>query len=258
MKKISICLCTFNGEKYLRKQLLSIFKQKNIENIGELIICDDFSIDNTVQVIQEFSNKEINLKLIQNNNRLGVKKNFEKCLKLSKYPIIVFCDQDDIWNENKLSRIINLKEIHEKKPVAVVHNASIINDQDQILVDDFMDLRGGFASSLVKNFYKNRYLGCCLAINCHLKEEIIPFPRFIPMHDIWIGIVVSIIGRTFFINENLTFYRRHPSNVTNASFNKQSAFIKILKYRLLFILCTFSIIIKKIRKKLFFLHLTSR
>ena len=79
--------------------------------------------------------------------------------------------------------------------------------------------RGGFSSSIFKNFYKNRYLGCCLVLNSDLKEIILPFPKYISQHDIWIGIVASISGETVFLDKNLTYYRSHANNVSDASKN---------------------------------------
>ena len=244
---ISICLCTFNGEAFLRSQLESIFKQKDSKFISEIIICDDKSTDSTLKIIEEFSKLSIKLKLIINKKRLGVIKNFEKCLSYTNYPIIIFCDQDDIWDTSKVTKILKIKELQLKKPIALVHNAAIIDDKEEIIRNDFMEIRGGFSSEIIKNFYKNRYLGCCLIINSNLKKMILPFPNYLSQHDIWIGIVASLYGKTFFINENLTLYRQHKKNASKASKNERSRILKIFKFRLIFIYNVF-IIQKRIIK----------
>ena len=98
---ISVCLCTFNGEDFLESQLESIFNQKDFKSISEIIICDDQSTDSTLKIIEDFSKLSNKLKFTINKKRLGVIRNFEKCLSYTNYPIIIFCDQDDIWDKLK-------------------------------------------------------------------------------------------------------------------------------------------------------------
>lgn len=242
---ISICLCTYNGEQYLEKQLNSIILQKANQYISEIIICDDKSDDSTIKIINKFSKKIKNLKLVINNQRLGAKKNFEKCLRLAKFPIIIFCDQDDIWDEYKITQILKHKSLLENKSVCVMHNASLINSFDEIVCKDFMQLRGGFSKSILKNFIKNRFLGCCLTINSTLKNKVLPFPKFVAQHDIWIGIVSSIYAKNIYIDKNLTLYRTHNNNASNASKNKKSNILNIIKFRLFFIYCIIILFIRK-------------
>ena len=242
---ISICLCTFNGEKYVDQQMESIVNQKDKRFIGEIIVCDDQSTDKTLEILKNFK-KELNIKIYLNQKNIGVKKNFEKCLSLTRYPIIVFCDQDDIWHQDKISEILESKIHIEERPFALVHNALIIDSNNQIIENDFMKLRGGFTSSFFMNFYKNRFLGCCIAINENLKKELLPFPKNIPQHDIWIGIVASLLGNTKYLNKKLTFYRRHSSNTSGASSNKSSKLLKIIQFRLESILCIVFLIKKRL------------
>jgi len=236
-KLFSICMCTFNGRRFIKKQLDSIFTQEEIERVGEIIICDDKSSDQTVPIIKGFIDTKVNIKIYENEKRLGVKKNFEKCLSIACFPIIIFCDQDDIWNKGKLVEILKSNMHLSKKPTVFIHNASIIDQKDKIIDYDFMKLRGGFSDSIFKNFYKNRYIGCCLAINNALKKELLPFPEILPQHDIWIGIVASLIGRTIYNKNYLTLYRNHSDNASSASKNSSSKFWKILIFRFQFLLC---------------------
>src|SRR6476469_1300094 len=100
---ISIALCTYNGSKYLEKQILSIINQtyKNIE----IIVVDDCSSDNTFEITQILASKYEQIKSYRNTENIGFNKNFEKAIKLTTGYFIAISDQDDIWLENKLQRL---------------------------------------------------------------------------------------------------------------------------------------------------------
>jgi glycosyltransferase involved in cell wall biosynthesis len=97
---ISIAMCTYNGERFIKEQLDSILNQtyKNFE----LIITDDDSSDKTITIIKEYIKQDKRIKLYQNNSNLGFIKNFEKAISLCSGDYIVLADQDDIWKVNKL------------------------------------------------------------------------------------------------------------------------------------------------------------
>src|SRR5580700_9119831 len=98
---ISLAMATFNGARYLGDQLTSLASQ-TVKPL-ELVACDDGSTDETIALLQSFSaSAPFTVRIIQNVNRLGYKQNFMKAASLCKGSLIAFCDQDDIWNDNKL------------------------------------------------------------------------------------------------------------------------------------------------------------
>src|SRR5437868_6261824 len=102
--KISVALCTYNGEKYLPDQLASYLKQERLPD--ELVICDDGSSDNTVEIIKRFATEApFPVQLHVNENNLGSTKNFEKAFQLCQGEIITPSDQDDVWHEKKLLQL---------------------------------------------------------------------------------------------------------------------------------------------------------
>ena len=101
--KISVCMASYNGSKYIKNQIQSILIQLN--NKDQLIIVDDCSIDNTLQIIKNF--KDSRIKLIKNNRNVGVVATFQKAMKFAKGDIIFLSDQDDEWLDNKVTFIIN-------------------------------------------------------------------------------------------------------------------------------------------------------
>ena len=99
---ISVVISTYNGEKYIVQQLLSIVEQTIIPN--EVVIVDDCSTDNTFSIIENFIEKHngINWKLFRNDINLGWKKNFINAILKAEGDIIFTCDQDDVWNKQKI------------------------------------------------------------------------------------------------------------------------------------------------------------
>ena len=118
---ISIAMCSYNGERFIKEQIDSIIAQtyKNFE----LIIVDDGSKDNTINIIKEYQLKDHRIKLFQNDNNLGFVKNFEKAISLCSGDFIALADQDDVWKKNKLE--VFLKNI----------NGNMLIYSDAILID---------------------------------------------------------------------------------------------------------------------------
>ena len=220
--KISVAMATYNGEKYINQQIESILKQLNDDD--ELIISDDSSCDNTLKIVYLFKNPHI--RVYSNSYRKGVVSNFENAILHCKGDIIVLSDQDDIWAPNKLE-IIRYCFLKTKCDV-LVHDAIIVDDKVNKLNNSFYKFRHS-GPGVLKNIFKNTYIGCCMAFKKSLNVIILPFPKNLPMHDMWIGILGNIFGKVIFINNKLTYYRRHEKNSTN--FNK-SNFKNILIWRM--------------------------
>ena len=102
---ISVALCTYNGEKFLREQIDSILAQtyKNLE----IVIVDDCSTDKTTNIINAYAEKDKRIKLFQNASNLGFNKNFERALGLTSGEYIAISDQDDIWLPQKLQSLLD-------------------------------------------------------------------------------------------------------------------------------------------------------
>lgn len=101
---VSVVMCTFNGEKFLRPQLDSILSQ-SYRNL-ELIVSDDVSTDNTVSILQEYSEKDPRVKFVVNPENMGYNRNFEKAFSLAAAGFIAISDQDDLWEENKIESMM--------------------------------------------------------------------------------------------------------------------------------------------------------
>lgn len=208
---ISVCIATYNGEKYVCEQLESILKQ--IGNDDEVIISDDGSTDETLNIIKGFIEKEQKtIKLIE-GPRKGVIKNFENAIKNAQGDIIFLSDQDDIWEDNKVETMVDAFRKSNDYYV-VVHDATVVDSNGEKIMDSFFATRNS-KKGLIKNLIKNSYIGCCMAFKCEIKEKILPFPDGIEMHDWWIGLVSEMKYKSYFIDEKLIRYRRHGDNVSS-------------------------------------------
>ena len=221
--KISVCIATYNGEKYIKEQLTSILSQLNQED--EIIISDDGSKDNTIRIIKSFNDKRI--KIVQNTGKHGVVPNFENALKYASGDYIFFSDQDDIWASNKVKRCIEVLQNHD----LVIHNSLIMDGKGNVSDIDFFSLRKS-RKGYWRNLYKNSYVGSCMAFKKELLPFILPFPKHILWHDMWIGLMAEKKGHTTFIPDKLIFYRRHGNNASATAEKSSYSFPFQLKYRL--------------------------
>jgi glycosyltransferase involved in cell wall biosynthesis len=210
---ISIALATYNGEKFLRKQLDSIFSQtyKNIE----VIVCDDCSSDSTVSILEEYRSK-FGLEYCINEKNLGFVKNFEKAISLCTGEYIALSDQDDVWMENKIEELLNYIGDND----LVFADAEIIDSTGKIIFNSFKDyisVKHPKKNQLARLLYGNYIYGASMFFKASLKKKILPFPEDLPYHDIWIAIAAAENNSIKFDNRVLNQYRLHGNNNTGVS-----------------------------------------
>lgn len=206
--KISVAMATYNGEKYIEKQVRTILN--NLKEDDELIISDDGSKDKTIEIINNFNDKRIKL---LDGPKKGIKQNFANAIKNTTGDYIFLSDQDDVWMENKVDTIIKCFE--ENNYILIQHDAIVVDEKDKVLYESFAQHRK-VKTGIIKNLIKNSYHGCCIALKRELINEILPIPNNIYLHDQWIGMVAELNGKTHFLDEKLIKYRRHSDN--NSSF----------------------------------------
>ncbi len=124
--KISVCMATFNGEKYLKRQIDSIIQQ--LSSIDEIIISDDSSNDDTLKIIDDFN--DFRIKKYIGNKFYSPIYNLENALSKSTGDYIFLADQDDIWESNKVEVMID----YLQRCDLVVSDASVI--EDDILIHE--------------------------------------------------------------------------------------------------------------------------
>lgn len=206
---VSVCLAAFNGENYIKEQILSILHQLSDED--ELLISDDGSFDDTLKIIMEF--KDPRIKLYTNNFR-SVQQNFQFLLNKAIGDIIFLSDQDDIWEPDKVFEYMKCFDAHSNVDL-VIANLILINSSGETIKANFYS--SGFSKQLLANLYKNNFIGCSMAIRRAFLKNVMPFPSNVSMHDWWIGLCAILFGNVHFLDKKLTKYRRHENNVTHES-----------------------------------------
>lgn len=207
--RISVVMPTYNGEVYLRRQLDSILGQ--LTDKDELVISDDGSTDGTLALLQEYRESDSRICLLKGPEQ-GIKKNVEHLLKSARGRYIFLADQDDIWVDGKVKKV--LRAFESQKAAVVIHDARVFAGENEtgIQMESFFAFRNAGAG-VVKNIIKNSYIGCCMAFRRELLSAILPIPAQIEMHDQWIGILGDYyMGKSYFLPDALLLYRRHGAN----------------------------------------------
>jgi glycosyltransferase involved in cell wall biosynthesis len=208
---ISVCMATFQGEKYVAAQLRSILSQ--LSELDEVIVVDDHSSDGTCAAIRAIGDGRV--RLIERTANQGPARAFQDALWKASGAIIFLSDQDDLWAPEKITTVL---EAFDKNPgvVMVVTDAMLIDGDGNRVGDSYYGLRGRFSSGVFSNVIRCKFLGCTMAFRSELIAKALPIPPGSEiLHDIWLGMVNSIMrGGTVYLDERMVLYRRHASTVT--------------------------------------------
>lgn len=219
---VDIVLPTYNGEKYIEEQLVSIFRQTFRR--FRIYVRDDGSVDQTTRIIQNYKKRYPNkICIIQDSKgKLGAANNVLEICRYTNAPYVMFCDQDDYWFEDKikglLKAIMYYERINKNIPILVFSEAGVANEKLQPLHKTFSEAmhydpkRIYFSNLLQVNILQ----GASCIYNRMLIEKTINIktkqvnPR--TYHDWWIVVVASLFGKIYYYNKQLMYYRIHQNN----------------------------------------------
>lgn len=226
---ISVALCTHNGMPYIVEQLTSILRQSTVPQ--QLVVSDDASGDGTVARIREEvarfraerSGLSFELVVLENPSPLGVTANFEQAIRACTGDLIVLSDQDDVWHGHRLARV---REVFVADPsLLLLHSDARLVGAGGEPLGDLLSEGIGFTRSEQDAIHHGRGLeillrrnvvtGATAAFRRSLVEGSVPFPDSW-VHDEWLAIVASILGRIDFLPEPLVDYRQHGNNQIGA------------------------------------------
>lgn len=226
---ISVCIATYNGATYIKRQLESVLNQLTIED--EIIISDDGSTDDTLDIIRGLSSPII--KVLHNVGNHGYTPNFENALRNAKGDYIFLCDQDDIWASNKVDICMKYLQKYD----FVVTDAKIVDAEEVNVYPSFYELRRPYKSFL-GNILKFGYLGCCMCFKRKILDRALPFPdnyRYCT-HDNWLTVIAMSYYSSKIIDDKLVLYRRHGKNASKGFENLHKSIWFRLSYRLYLLL----------------------
>ena len=221
---ISVCIATYNGERYIRQQIESIVCQLNVDD--EIIVSDDGSTDGTLDIVKGIGDKRI--KIIEGPGRKSPILNFECALKASKGDFIFLSDQDDVWKPDKVEICMKWLKTYN----CVVSDAEVTNNRLKPLYPSLYDIMQVKQTRIYNTIWKNGYTGCCMAFRRNVLEASLPFPKNIPMHDIWIGNVAAYKYNVIFIPDRLIHFRRHENTISCNGKGSKFTIWQQMKFRL--------------------------
>lgn len=197
---ISVCIATYNGEKYIRRQLDSILAQ--IGEKDEVIVSDDSSTDNTVDIIRSYHDERINL--FDGQQFHSPIFNFENAIKHTKGDIIFLADQDDNWLPGRVKKALLMHEMGYD--LVLCNTRTVYSDHIE------EGRQNPFSRPYWHNLIKPAYVGCTMSFKRELLDKVLPFPKSIAMHDLWIGLLGQRNYKCIFVDVPLIEYNRHQES----------------------------------------------
>ncbi len=218
-----ILLSTYNGAAFLEELLHSLAAQSFTG--WRLLVRDDGSVDETMDILKRFQEKnQGRVFILEDNQHLGPKRSFEVLLTKSNAETIMFCDQDDVWFpdkiKNTLNRLKELEKAHPGKPVLVFSDLKVVDNNLKVLHPSFwqyIKVKPGNVQNIYKLLINNPVVGCTVLINRQAKKVVLPFPEQAVMHDWWMALNVSRKGVTGYLDQPTILYRVHDKNNIGAS-----------------------------------------
>jgi glycosyltransferase involved in cell wall biosynthesis len=221
---VDIVLATYNGDRYLEAQLESILAQDYPH--WQLIIRDDGSSDRTIQIIQTYLQKEpsrLHWMDRDSSQNFGVIQNFNRLLIKAAADYTFLCDQDDVWQPNKLSESLAIMQQIEQRwgkeiPILVYSDLTVVTDQMRVVHPSFWQAHrlNPQRCALRDLLLRNMITGCTVVINQALRQCALPIPHNAFMHDWWLGLVATSCGQIGYLSQPTVLYRQHGNNQVGA------------------------------------------
>ena len=225
---VSLLLSIYNGEEYL-EELIDSLKKQTYSRV-EIVARDDDSNDLSVKIAKKFD-----INLLEGKNR-GVKKSFEflldYALENSTSNYFMFCDQDDVWDSDKVAKSMRLMKMMEEKygdvPLLVHSDLEVVDKNLKKVCNSFWKYekidpeKNAFHELLLQN----TVTGCTLLINRKLAKLSLPIAKNAIMHDWWIALVASCFGEIGVLQTQTLKYRQHQNNVLGAKKFNLNLYIK--------------------------------
>jgi len=218
---VSIVLATYNGEKYLGKQLESL-ADLNYPNL-EIIASDDGSQDNTMQILEEYSmkflQKKIPFTILKNKSAHGLVGNYSYALKHTKGEYVALCDQDDIWESSKIETLLSRIDDFD----IVQGQLIVIDEKGNWHPAQYMHDVYETNKTTLYNFYnyllENPMLGCATLMRTDFVRKALPVPKGFIYHDWWLVLWAIKRGRGICnIDDQVIYYRQHTENTAKTTF----------------------------------------
>lgn len=227
--KVSVAMCTYNGERQVAEELESFLQQTRLPE--ELVVCDDGSTDATVEIVEAFAERApFDVRLQVNDENLGYTKNLERAISLTTGDFVALADWDDVWMPRKVERLVTafassptvglvLTDAELVDP-GLQHIGSLWETRGFGRLDRFLVARRRNHRLLRKNFTAT--YGTTMALRSTVKDAVLPIPdRWASTTgqsgpDAWIALIAAGVSDVALVDEALVRYRQHPENMAGA------------------------------------------
>lgn len=217
MPKVLILMAVYKPNyAWFKKQLISLNNQtyKNLK----LIIYDDCPAEHLNENIVKNIIVNFNYEIIRGKENKGSNFAFEQLTKIAQGKYFAYCDQDDIWEKEKIEILV--KTIEKEKSVLAYSDMSVIDGEGRKTADTLIKAKPRikyiFGENLFeKFFFRNCVSGCCMLVKSEIAKKAVPFSK-VTIHDQWICIIASLYGKISFIDKPLMKYRIHGNNQTGS------------------------------------------
>jgi glycosyltransferase involved in cell wall biosynthesis len=209
--QVDVLLATYNGGKFLSEQLDSILCQEFVT--VRIVVSDDCSTDTTLKILESYRRNHPNIELVTGPGQ-GPSANFFSLLEYAKANYIALSDQDDIWEPNHLIESVNALRASEGVSAMTFSNIRVLTNFKY----RYTHVKVDWLPQPKNRFFENLAHGCTIVMNKKLVDSIRGrYPKNAIMHDFWIYLVASSIGRVILIKNVTVNYRLHGSNVIGIS-----------------------------------------
>lgn len=224
MARVDVIMATYNGEKFVGKQIESILENKGCDIF--IHVFDDMSTDHTTEIVKEYEkNNPGKLMIYKNPKNYGCTMNFLHAFKTvmehcHEAEYFMCCDQDDVWNKDKvektLKRMKQMEERYDASSPLLVFTDAIVTDENLIITQDSF-FRGQHLNvkklELSNLLMENKVIGCTTMFNRAYEPFLWEIPSHVRYHDWWLALIAAGFGHISYLPSQTLLYRQHASNV---------------------------------------------
>lgn len=214
---ISIAIATYNGERFLREQLDSLYQQTRLPD--EVVVSDDGSTDGTIAILEEYHQNR-GLRYEVNPGRHGVNGNFEHAFRMAKGDYVMICDQDDVWFPEKVQVLAKTIEQEDQTMMVAVSSSRVDVDAEGRVITQPVPETTGTA-------WFDTYLhtgcsqGCTMILNRALVDKMLSYysekaeESQCYLYDVLASMLAATFGKKINLATPLMYYRHHDKNVVD-------------------------------------------
>ena len=210
---ISVCLAAYNGARFIQEQMDSILPELGPED--EVVVVDDGSRDNTVEILRRYADPRIVIHA--NPQNAGICFSFGKALSLATRKVIFMADQDDRWVRGRVAAM--LEALDRAGALVVSGNTCYMDAEGRPIEYSATRLRAADSRRHLKNVFemftgRTAYYGCAMAMRRGILDLILPIPAFVESHDLWIAMAANLLRSNVHLEADTLARRVHGGNAS--------------------------------------------